>query len=106
MADLDRTDSAVVCLLELDGAVPDVFSYTLKCEHKPNGESSGCLPSISFQAFKKSSGSEKATNPYLACNRDVNILRGSKRHGAHLLTESVANHTSLREGCVLVEGVC
>jgi hypothetical protein len=25
------------------------------------------LPSISFHAFKKSSGSEKATNPYLAC---------------------------------------
>ena len=25
------------------------------------------LPSISFQAFKKSSGSENAMNPYLAC---------------------------------------
>jgi hypothetical protein len=106
MADLDRTDSAVVRFLQLDRAVTDVFAYMQRGEEKADSEYVSCLPSISFQAFKKSSGSENATKPYLAFKGDINIPHGSEGDIAHLLTQSVTNHTCLREGCVLVESIC
>lgn len=62
------------------------------------------LPSISFHAFRKSSGSEKATKPYFA----YVIVRIEKRYlaqSSYLIAQAVSNNTSLLEGGVLIEGV-
>jgi len=42
----------------------EVFPYNIS---EYNKSYYGNAPSISFHAFKKSSGSENATNPYFAC---------------------------------------
>ncbi len=65
----------------------------------------GDIPSISFQALRKSSGSEKATNPNLACTRTVSCIHGVLGLESHLATEPVSNDPRLREGRVLAEGV-
>ena len=64
------------------------------------------LPSISFQAFKKSSGSEKATKPYFACEGYIESLSlEDPWMKPYLPTKPVANDASLSEGGVLVERV-
>ena len=65
MTDLDRVDS-IISLLQLDGTVTNILAYM----HHETGDSGTTgiydIPSISFHAFRKSSGSENATNPYFA----------------------------------------
>ena len=53
----------IICLLQFDRPISDVFAWAtldVVTEH------STVVPSISFHALRKSSGSENATNPYLA----------------------------------------
>lgn len=59
------------------------------------------LPSISFQAFKKSSGSEKATKPYFACEGSSVFGPEKRQKLSYLPTKPVADDTSLGEGGVL-----
>lgn len=66
VADLYRVDR-VVCLFQLDRTVSNILDCGISttCGKYVNSRKQR-LPSISFQAFRKSSGSEKATNPNFA----------------------------------------
>ena len=55
----------IICFLELDGPVTHVLACGEDVSRRTRANQ-GNAPSISFHAFRKSSGSEKATNPYLA----------------------------------------
>ena len=68
VADLNRADG-VVRLLEPDRTVPNVLTCGRRQKKVSGRRSIRSLPSISFQAFRKSSGSEKAMKPYLAFQR-------------------------------------
>jgi hypothetical protein len=64
MSNFHRTDGSTIGLLQFNGTIPDVFSCGIsEIEGREKGRNT---PSISFQALRKSSGSEKATKPYLA----------------------------------------
>ena len=78
MANLYGPYGGIISFLELDRPIAYIFAYVKAST--PNGNVTSAhadrqihsnggligLPSISFQAFKKSSGSENATNPYFA----------------------------------------
>ena len=68
MSYLYGSDRRLISFLEFHGAVTNIFPYTRVSEKSYNPQER-YTPSISFQALKKSSGSEKATKPYLACGR-------------------------------------
>lgn len=70
MTNLYRIDS-VVRLLQLDGAVTDVLACRDELGSMRSEHFVYCVPSISFQAFRKSSGSENATKPNFAYNNGV-----------------------------------
>lgn len=61
---IDRAN-AVICLFQLNRTIANVLAY-IKVERKKGKNILINVPSISFQAFKKSSGSENATNPNFA----------------------------------------
>jgi hypothetical protein len=66
MTDLDGTDGVIVGLFQFDGSVANIFAYGVVFNNlNEHGQSD--IPSISFQALRKSSGSENATKPYFAC---------------------------------------
>ncbi len=68
MSNFNRADGVVIGFLEFDRSVPNVLAYDHLLAY-PNSYLRTDIPSISFQAFKKSSGSENATNPYFAYRR-------------------------------------
>jgi hypothetical protein len=65
MTNFYRADGSTICLLQFDGTIPDVFTCGIS-ETEDREKEGRNTPSISFQALRKSSGSEKATKPYLA----------------------------------------
>jgi len=66
VANLYRSDSSIICLLELDWTVTYIFTWKMYISENAVKGTREVSPSISFQALRKSSGSEKATKPYFA----------------------------------------
>ena len=64
VTDFNGSD-VVIGFLEFDRSVPNVLAYDHLLAY-PNSYLRTDIPSISFQAFRKSSGSEKATKPNFA----------------------------------------
>jgi hypothetical protein len=66
VANLYRPDSSIVRLLKLDRTVTYIFTWNMYVSGSAVAGTKEASPSISFQALRKSSGSEKATKPYFA----------------------------------------
>jgi hypothetical protein len=66
VSDFYRSDGTVVRLFKLDRTIAHILACVRLERASFIREGRVDLPSISFHAFRKSSGSENATNPYLA----------------------------------------